>query len=124
MLHLRIASRLFQAETERRCHAMISRFFALDGLRQAFPEFADFRIIAENDKGAVFDVLSHNRGFRVALKLTADRSDSGVRDRFEREFQILFSNQQYERLVRIYGDRGCRFVQMANGDRINHYFLL
>lgn len=102
---------------------MISRFFALDGLRQAFPEFADFRIIAENDKGAVFDVLSHNRGFRVALKLTADRSDSGVRDRFEREFQILFSNQQYERLVRIYGDRGCRFVQMANGDRINHYFF-
>lgn len=101
----------------------MSQYFELAALRTAFPEYADFQVIAESEKGAVFSVLSHKRGVRVALKLTADRGDPGTRDRFEKEFQILFTNQQYERLVRIYTDRGIRPVRMRNGIIIPHFFF-
>ncbi len=101
----------------------MSQYFSMDALRSAFPEYGDFRVIAENEKGAVFNVLSHKRGIRVALKLTADRGDPGTRERFEKEFRILFTNQQYEHLVKIYSDRGIRQISMHNGNVISHFFF-
>lgn len=101
----------------------MSQYYDEGGLRSAFPEFNDFRVIAENDKGAVFSVMSLRRGFRVALKLTAEHGDSSTRSRFEREFDILFANQHHERLIHLYGDKGCRPLRMINGDIIYHYFF-
>lgn len=98
-------------------------FYTRDELRRALPEYSDFKTIAENDKGAVFDVFSMDRGHRLALKLTADRGDDATRSRFEREFDILFANQHHERLVRLYGERGYRPVRMFNGNVINHFFF-
>lgn len=100
-----------------------SRYFRPEDLRAAFPEFSDFRSIAENDKGAVFDCLSNRRGIRVALKLSADHGYADTRERFEREFAILFANQHHERLVRILDERGCRSVHMLDGSRLMHFFF-
>lgn len=100
-----------------------SRYFRSEDLRAAFPEFSDFRVIAENDKGAVFDCWSNRRGLRVALKLSADHGYADTRERFEREFAILFANQHHERLVRILDERGCRQVRMLDGGRVNHFFF-
>lgn len=101
----------------------MSRYLDLPALLQTFPEYADFRVLAENDKGAVLDCFSRHRGHRVALKLTADRGDAETRARFDREFDILFANQHHERLVRLYGDRGCRPVRMWNGAIVNHFYF-
>lgn len=100
-----------------------SSYYSTEGLLAAFPEFRDFRIIAESEKGGVFDVLSVNRGFRVALKLSADRGQLGARQRFDQEFEILFANQHCNRLLRIYGDHGYRSVCMLNQNIVQHFFF-
>lgn len=100
-----------------------SDYYDLASMVEAFPEFRDFRVIAESEKGAVFDVHSINRGFRVALKLAADRGDPGTRQRFDKEFEILFANQHYARLLRIYGDHGGRWLTMKNGSTVQHFFF-
>ncbi len=93
------------------------------GLREAFPEFADIQLISESLRGAVFNVKHRAKGRRVALKVTIDQDDPLALSRFEREVRILHTHR-HERLVEIYAeDKGRRFIRMANGNVVAHFFL-
>lgn len=101
----------------------MSRHYDESELRRIFPEFSDFQLLAQNFRGAVFNVFSLHRGHHVALKLTADQGDPEIRMHFEREFNILISNVYNERLVRVYSERGYRPIRMHSGNIVTHYFF-
>jgi serine/threonine-protein kinase len=82
--------------------------------------FGAFKLLGKGGEGAVFSVWDRVQKQDVALKLTRDTRESGLTERFEREYQILATTRS-PRLVTVYR-HGQATITMGDGSSQNHFW--
>jgi serine/threonine-protein kinase len=89
-------------------------------LDAAFDRFGSFKMLGQGGEGAVFSVWDRVRKNDLALKITLDRGDPDLNERFEREYAIL-ATSRFARLVTVYDHGQCE-IYMSDRIARNHYW--
>lgn len=100
---------------------MVRELYSIEGLREAFPHFTDFKGIQQNESGGVFSAYSPRLADHLALKLVrANGQDTTHAQRFEQEYGLL-ADTFSERLVQVL-HYGIAAVRMRDRDPVIHYW--
>lgn len=83
--------------------------------------FSGFKPLGQGGDGAVFAVWDRVRKEDLALKIARDTGETGLADRFEREYQILAVTRS-DRLVRVF-NHGQVVIQGEGGTPLPHFWF-